>query len=264
MSSRPGGPVSARIALLAASACLVAAVLVQLSVLEARLLRADPNAVPSDAALMGFALGRGQALFEAHCAACHGTGGQGDPGRGIPTLSDGDWLYGMGSVSDIEQVVKYGIRSNHPKSWNLAIMPAYATPQPSARDAKIPPLSPGNIRDLVEFLIREQGRGADGAAAVRGAALFAGAGGCYDCHATDAKGDSAIGAPNLTDGITLYGDGSRESLWMSIAYGRHGLCPAWVGRISPAGIREVALFVYSLSHAHGPAAASGAAASGAG
>jgi cytochrome c oxidase cbb3-type subunit 3 len=265
MNSRPGGPVSARIALLAASGCLVAAVLLHLSLLESRLERADPNAIPGDAALMGFALGRGEALFEAHCAACHGTAGQGDPGRGNPKLSDGDWLYGTGSVSDIEQVVKYGIRSSHPKSWNLAIMPAYATPQPSPRDGQIPPLSPANIRDLVEFLFREQGRGADGAAAVRGAALFSNAAGCYDCHAADAKGDSAIGAPNLTDGITLYGDGSRASLWMSIAYGRHGLCPAWTGRISPAGIREVALFVYSLSHAHGPAgaAASGATASGA-
>jgi cytochrome c oxidase cbb3-type subunit III len=52
----------------------------------------------------------------------------------------------------------------------------------------------------------------------------------------------------LTDRITLYGDGSRESLAMSIAYGRHGICPAWVTRISPAGIRELAVFVYSLSH----------------
>jgi cytochrome c oxidase cbb3-type subunit 3 len=69
----------------------------------------------------------------------------------------------------------------------------------------------------------------------------------------DAKGDSAIGAPNLTDRVTLYGDGSRESLSMSIAYGRHGMCPAWVTRIGPAGIREVAIFVYSLSHGHGAA-----------
>jgi hypothetical protein len=44
---------------------------------------------------------------------------------------------------------------------------------------------------------------------------------------------------------------------MSIAYSRHGICPAWVARISPAGIREVALFVYSLSHPRGPAAATG-------
>lgn len=246
--------------LLAASACLMAAVLVQSSALEGRLLRADADAIPSSAALMGFARGRGETLFEAHCAACHGIQGQGDPGRGIPTLSDGDWLYGTGLVSDIEQVVKYGIRSYHPKAWNLAIMPAYATARPSAGDGKIPSLSPGNIRDLVEFLIHEQGRSADAAAAVRGAELFAGAGGCYDCHAADGKGDSAIGAPNLTDGITLYGDGSRESVSMSISYGRQGMCPAWERRISAAGIREVAVFVYSLSHPHGTvvAAARGA------
>ncbi|HWX37391.1 MAG TPA: c-type cytochrome [Steroidobacteraceae bacterium] len=240
--------------LLAASACLMAAVWVQLSRLEARLLRADPDAIPGNAALMGFALGRGEAQFEAHCAACHGRRGQGDPVRGVPALNDSDWLYGTGLLSDIEQVIKYGIRSYHPKAWNLAIMPAYATLEPSARDARIPALSPGNVRDLVEFLVQAQGRSADGAAAARGAELFAGAPGCYDCHATDGKGDSAIGAPNLTDRITLYGDGSRESLSMSISYGRHGMCPAWVGRINPAGIREAAVFVYSLSHGPGPAA----------
>jgi cytochrome c oxidase cbb3-type subunit 3 len=233
---------------LAASACIIAAVLVHVSQLEGHLLRADPNTIPANPALMTFALGRGQALFEAHCAACHGTLGHGDSRRGVPNLSDGDWLYGAGLVSDIEQVIKYGIRSHHPKAWDLAIMPAYATAAPSARDAKIQSLSPRNIGDLVEFLIHEQGRSADSAAAARGAKLFAGVGGCYDCHATDAKGDSAIGAPNLTDRITLYGDGSPESLAMSIAYGRHGVCPAWVARISPAGIRELAVFVYSLSH----------------
>jgi cytochrome c oxidase cbb3-type subunit III len=235
--------------LLTASACLVAAIIVNSSTWEGRLLRSDPNAVPSNAALMGFALLRGEMLFGAHCATCHGLQGQGDPARGIPVLSDGDWLYGTGSVSDIEQVIQYGIRSYHPKSWNLAIMPAYGTPRPSARDANISALTPGNIRDLVEFLMREQGHGADTAAATRGAQLFVGAGGCYDCHASDGKGDSAIGAANLTDGITLYGDGSRKALTMSISQGRHGVCPAWVARLRPAEIREIAVFVYSLSHA---------------
>ena len=244
------------IVLLAASAGLIIAVLAHVSGLEGGLLRADPEGIPGNPGLMQFARGRGGALFEAHCAGCHGARGQGDPARGIPVLSDGDWLYGTGSVSDIEQVVKYGIRSYHPKAWNLAVMPAYATATPSPRDDKILPLSPGNIRDLVEFLFRKQGRGADGAAAARGAELFT-RGGCYDCHAADGRGDAAIGAPNLTDAITLYGDGSRAALALSIAYGRHGICPAWVARISPAGIREVALFVYSLSHPRGPAAPSG-------
>jgi cytochrome c oxidase cbb3-type subunit III len=225
----------------------MAAVLWRVSQVEGRLLRADPEAIPANSALMEFALGRGEAQFLAHCAACHGARGQGDTTRGVPSLSDGDWLYGAGSVGDIEQVVKYGIRSYHPKAWNLAIMPAYATLHPSARDGRIPALSPGNINDVVEFLLRLQGRSADDTAAARGAALFTGGGGCYDCHAMDGKGDSAIGAPNLADAITLYGDGSREALSMSIAHGRRGVCPSWVARIGAAGIREVAIFVYSLS-----------------
>ena len=35
---------------------------------------------------------------------------------------------------------------------------------------------------------------------------------------------------------------------MSIAYGRQGMCPAWTKRLNPAGIRELALYVYSISH----------------
>jgi cytochrome c oxidase cbb3-type subunit 3 len=233
--------------LLAATACIMAAVLLYLSGRERSLLRTDPDSIAGHPALMAFALSRGEPLFQMHCAACHGTLGQGDTQRGVPALNDGDWLYGTGAVSDIEQVAKYGIRSYHPRAWNLAIMPAYATPRPSLHDRRIPSLAPQDIRDLVEFLFRAQGRTADAAAATRGATLFAGAGGCYDCHAADAKGDSAIGAPNLTDPVTVYGDGSRESLALSIGYGRHGMCPAWVNRIDAAGIREVSVFVYSLS-----------------
>jgi cytochrome c oxidase cbb3-type subunit 3 len=233
-------------------ACLGTAVLLHESMLRARLLRSDPNVIPSTAALLAFAQPRGERLYKAHCSNCHGARGLGDSSRGIPDLSDNDWLYGTGQVSDIEQVILYGIRSNNPKAWNLAVMPAYAMAQPSARDSKIAPLSPANVRDVVEFLIYSQGRNADAAAAARGRAIFAGAGGCYDCHSLDAKGDSSIGAPNLTDRITLYGDGSRNSLSMSISYGRAGMCPAWIGSLRPAEIRELAVFVYTLSHPERP------------
>jgi cytochrome c oxidase cbb3-type subunit III len=237
-----------RILLLAAAwGCLVAAVLVRDSILEGRLLRADPNAIPDNSALMQFAHERGEALFQMHCAHCHGAHGEADSKRGVPSLGDRQWLYGTGLVSDIEQVIKFGIRSYHPRAFNLAIMPAYATARPSARDAAIKPLSPANIRDLVGFLQQEQGQGADREAAARGAQLFVGPAGCYDCHAVDARGDPAIGAPNLTDRNALYGS-DLQSLTMSISYGRHGMCPAWVGRITSAGIRETSVYVYSLSH----------------
>ncbi|HTD73511.1 MAG TPA: c-type cytochrome [Steroidobacteraceae bacterium] len=225
-----------------------AAVFAESSYLERKLLRADPDALPGDATLLRFAIGRGEPLFTAHCAACHGATGAGDPAKETPNLTDGDWLYGTGRVTDIERVIDYGIRSGNSRAWNLAIMPAYARPTPSPADKNIQPLSPGDIAGLIEFLMRRQGRPADQDAAAQGAALFAGHAGCYDCHSLDAKGDSAIGAPNLTDAITLYGDGSREALFMSIAYGRQGVCPAWIKRLNPAGIRELALYVHSISH----------------
>jgi cytochrome c oxidase cbb3-type subunit III len=240
------------IALSVLGVCMVAAVLLRGRFVEAHLLRADPGSIPSDANLMSFATARGRPLFDAHCASCHDRTGRGDRAKGIPDLTDDDWLYGTGQVIDIERVIDYGIRSHHPNAWNLAIMPAFGRPRPSAADDKIAPLTPPQIRDLIEFIFHEQGRDADSAASARGASLYLGAGGCYDCHTADLRGDSAIGAPNLIDKITLYGDGSREALFMSIANGRQGVCPAWIGQISAAGIRELALYVYSLSHPVGP------------
>jgi cytochrome c oxidase cbb3-type subunit 3 len=215
---------------------------------KADLLRADADRIPVDSQLMRYAERDGSREFAVHCAQCHGAAGTGDTARGIPDLTDGDWLYGQGTASDIERIITYGIRSDHPKAWNLARMPAYATPQPSSSDTNIPPLDPGQIRDVVEYLYSLQGRAQDRDAAVRGAAVYHNSGGCYDCHSADARGDSAIGAPNLIDSVSLYGDGTRSALYDSIANGRHGICPAWAGRITAAEIRTAALYVYSLSH----------------
>ena len=227
---------------------LVAAIFAADSYAARQLLRADPDALPANGMLLRFAVRRGKPLFEARCAVCHGASGSGDPARGVPNLTDDDWLYGTGRAAEIERVIDYGIRSRNPKALSLAIMPAYARPEPNPADKNIRSLSPGEIDDVIEFLMRQQGRQADAAASSRGAALFEGHGGCYDCHSIDVKGDSAIGAPNLSDAITLYGDGSRDALHMSIAYGRQGVCPAWINRASAASIRELALYVFSISH----------------
>jgi cytochrome c oxidase cbb3-type subunit 3 len=215
---------------------------------EALLLRTDPDLIPANRSLLQFALSRGAASFQASCAGCHGASGQGDRTRGIPDLTDDDWLFGTGSVSEIERVVAYGIRSYNPKSWNLARMPGFARARPSDTDPKILPLSPGDIRDVVEYLVSLQKGSADPAAASRGAQIYNGVGGCFDCHSLDGRGDSAIGAPDLADKVTLYGDGGREALIDSVANGRQGICPAWINRLNPATIREIALYVYMLSH----------------
>jgi len=225
---------------------LVIALFVRDKAVEARLLRADPDAIAADAGLNRFAIRRGAPIFRARCASCHGDHGEGDPNRGAPDLTDQDWLYGAGEVSDIERVVDYGIRAHNPKSWNLAVMPALATPNPGGEKG-LQPLSPGDIDDVIDFLMQVENRPHDAAGAARGGVIYSTRGACYDCHGADAGGDAAIGAPNLTDRIWLYGDGSRAAIFQSIAHGRQGVCPAWIKTLSPAQIREVALYVHSLS-----------------
>jgi cytochrome c oxidase cbb3-type subunit 3 len=227
---------------------LIAAASVATYRLDAKILRHDPDTLPKDRLLMRVAVWRGRPTFRSHCASCHGADGTGDTERGVPNLTDGDWLYGTGAVSDIERVVAYGIRSDHPKAWNLSRMPAFAHARPSPTDAALPPLSPAGIRDVVEYLYVLQNRPADTERAARGARIYHVSGGCYDCHSGDAKGDNAIGAPNLTDDITLYGDGSRATLFDSIANGRQGICPTWINELSAVALRDVASYVFSLSH----------------
>jgi cytochrome c oxidase cbb3-type subunit 3 len=222
--------------------------------LEARLVRADPEAAARDPALLRFGAAQGRPVYRAHCASCHGGEGKGDRATGVPDLTDGDWLYGTGRAGDIEKVAAYGIRAHNPRSWNLAVMPAYARAVPSPSE-RVPPLTPGEIQSVSDYLLALAGRPADPQAARDGARIYGGKGGCYDCHTGDARGDPAIGAPNLTDRIWLYGDGGREAIAYSIAYGRQGMCPAWSGKLSPLRLREVSLHVYALSHRATPPSA---------
>ena len=93
------------------------------------------------------------------------------------------------------------------------------------------------------------------AAAERGRLIYAGRGACYDCHSPDARGDSAIGAPNLTDDIWLYG-GTREAIIDTLEHGRGGSCPAWSQRLAARAVRELAVYVHSLSRRAAPQGAS--------
>jgi cytochrome c oxidase cbb3-type subunit 3 len=221
--------------------------LVAQATLRARLMRADPGAIAQDAALRDFAISYARPAYDAHCATCHGAGMQGDPRKGAPNLTDRDWLYGEGRVAQIEHTILYGIRSGNPKGWNLADMPAFAQASPYAR-YQMMPLEPGDIRDVIEYLMVTAGKPGDAAAAERGAKIFADKGQCFDCHSADAQGDAAIGAPDLVDDIWLYGTGSRQDIYDTIARGRSGYCPAWFQQLSPVTIRALAVMIYAASH----------------
>ena len=54
-----------------------------------------------------------------------------------------------------------------------------------------------------------------------------------------------IGAPWLSDAVWLYG-GSKEAVARQIAAPRHGVMPAWAGRLDDATIKMLTLYVHSL------------------
>jgi cytochrome c oxidase cbb3-type subunit 3 len=213
-----------------------------------RLMRLDPDAIPHNRSQLRAAAAAGRGVFESHCAGCHGATGQGDPKLGAPDLTDADWLYGSGQVSEIETIIRFGVRAPNARTWKLAEMPAYGRPHPYPAEPALQSLSPGDIGDVTAYLLKIEGRPADALAAARGGAIYGGRGGCYDCHGPDGHGDPGIGAPNLTDKTWLYGDGSPSAIAASITYGRAGFCPAWTGRLSASAIRRTAVYVYTLAH----------------
>jgi len=204
------------------------------------LVRSRPSEILRDPTLLHFAEGEGPALYREHCASCHGARREGDRARGAPNLADGVWLYGNGAILDIEITVLYGIRSGHPKAHNLTDMPAFG------RNGQ---LSSQDIRDVVEYVRLLSGRPHDEAAAGHGREIFQGAGLCYDCHASDGYGVSDYGTPALTGrgGSWLYG-GDPDTLYKSIYDGRHGRCPAWIGKLSFVQIRALSVYLYETSH----------------
>ena len=99
------------------------------------------------------------------------------------------------------------------------------------------------IDDVAEHVLSIAGKPGDRDAAARGAKLFAEQ--CATCHADDGKGKQDVGAPNLTDAIWLYG-GSKGDIVESVRTGRGGMMPAWAGRLDPAAIKSLTLYVHAL------------------
>ena len=143
------------------------------------------------------------------------------------------------------QTLRVGIRANHPQTRNLTVMPTYG-PQGEAALR----LTPAQIEDLTDFVLRLSGQPHDAAAAQRGRSLYAGAGNCFDCHLPDGSGNTDYGASDLTARLPtawVYGR-SREALRTSIAGGRAGTCPAWGWRLSDTDLKSLAVWLRANAH----------------
>ena len=186
--------------------------------------------VRQNADLLRFAGAAGSVAFQTSCAPCHGRGAQG--GIGYPNLNDDDWLWG-GDLAQIERTIRYGIRSGH-KETRESAMPRYGIDNF---------LKSSEIEDVADYVLSLSTPVAASPALQNGAKLFSEQ--CVGCHGEAGRGNIEFGAPNLADGIWLYG-GSREAVIESIRTGRGGVMPAWVGRLDPFTIKALAVYVHSL------------------
>ncbi len=163
----------------------------------------------------------GQRMFANNCAQCHGADAKGS--YGFPNLTNGDWLWG-GDPADIKTSISAG---------RVAAMPAWG-----------PMLGDEGVADVTAYVQLLNGRDVDEASAAAGKAHYDTV--CVACHGPEGKGNPLFGAPNLTNGIWLYG-GDDEAVMHSIRAGRNGVMPAQKDLLSEDKIHLIAAYVYSLN-----------------
>lgn len=200
----------------------------------ARLAHASSADLARDPELQEFARAAGESAFGDNCQTCHGAGGAGAPG--YPVLADDVWIWG-GSMDDIEQTLRVGIRSGHPDA-RMSMMPAFG------RDHL---LTAAQIGDVTEHVIAVSAAGSrlhpDLRAAERGAAIYQEQ--CAACHGATGAGDRTVGAPSLNDDVWLYG-GSRAEIRRQIELGRGGVMPSWERRFDEGTLRALAYYVHEM------------------
>ncbi|MGZ8981524.1 MAG: cytochrome-c oxidase, cbb3-type subunit III [Burkholderiaceae bacterium] len=182
----------------------------------------------------------GERVFLNNCAQCHGSDARG--ARGFPNLADNDWLYG-GTPEAIKTSIADG---------RNGVMPPMAA---AVGDKEA-------VIDVANYVLSLSGSAHDSVRATRGKEKFAA---CGACHGPEAKGNHALGAPNLTDKIWLYG-GTVDAVVQTITNGRGsttmtpGLSamPPWKETLGDAQVHLLAAYVWSLSNKAGTKTPAGA------
>jgi len=188
--------------------------------------------------LKTYAVKTSKALFGDYCAACHGSGGQGNPN--FPVLADDDWLWG-GKVSQIKTTITNGRQGNMPARGMMGN------------------LSDEEISQVTDYVIALSEGRADDAAVAAGKGVFA-KGMCVACPGPAGKPLAPAGAANLTDGIWRF-SGDRDEIIKTITNGvnvkkngettantRVAIMPSFKDRLPNAdvNIKRLAVFVHSL------------------
>lgn len=164
----------------------------------------------------------GQRLFLNSCAQCHGSDARGGPS--FPNLTDSDWLHG-GEPENIQQTITMGRHGMMPP-WKGTISPTEAS-------------------DIAQYVRSLSGLASDALRVVPGKRGFETY--CVACHGAEGKGNTMLGAPNLTDNVWLFGS-SEASIVDTILNGRENVMPAQERNLSPDQIRILTAWVWGLSN----------------
>jgi cytochrome c oxidase cbb3-type subunit 3 len=190
----------------------------ELAPLYAQFAGRKPEELAGDANAMAV----GERLFMNNCAQCHGSDARGS--KGFPNLADGDWLHGGAPDNIIETITK----------GRIGQMPPMAAAVGSADD----------VKNVANYVLSLSGSPHDSLRAQLGKSKFTA---CAACHGANGKGNTAIGAPNLTDDIWLHGYGEQAIIAM-INNGKTNEMPAQAGKLTAEQIHVLASYVWGLSN----------------
>ena len=194
----------------AAAEAKAAAYLAPFKSMTVQQLAADPKAMAT-----------ARNLFQNNCAQCHGSDGGG--AVGFPNLANSDWQWG-GDPDSIVATITAG---------RVAAMPAWSAV-----------IGEQGVDAVVAYVETLSGQQADATLAASGKTIFET--NCAACHGMDGKGMAAVGAPNLTDGVWLYG-GDEATLKATVANGRAGQMPAFGERLGDDRVKLLAAYALHLS-----------------
>ena len=170
----------------------------------------------------------GQRLFQTYCMQCHGADARG--AKGFPNLTDNDWLWG-GDAATIHTTIAAG---------RVGAMPAWGAA-----------FGEEKVKDAANYVMSLSGKKHDAERAARGKETFTAV--CAACHGPDGKGNQALGAPNLTDNVWLYG-GTEKAIIETITNGRNNQMPAWKDFLGDGKVHLLTAYVWGLSNNVKPAA----------
>ena len=189
--------------------------------------------IVEDPELMTYARAGGGIAFADNCAPCHGAGGAGNPG--YPTLGDDAWIWG-GTLDEIQTTITHGIRNESPESRASQMPPfGYLSDQDQQAIASyVAAMASGNASEGMDG--QEQFVNNCGLA----------------CHGEDGSGQQMIGSPPLNDQIWLCPGRDtcvpevsvEEHVMRQMANPKHGVMPAWSGRLDETTIKMLTVYVH--------------------